>query len=152
MSKLLHLRLRQLNQQLQPLVNLPSDPPGIGWLATIRDALGMPLNSFAARLGMTPSGAKAMERREADGSITLQALRKAADALDMRLVYAIVPKDGSLEKLIERRALIVAKEIVMRTHQTMKLEGQAVSEERLNEAIAEKAEELRREMPKQLWR
>ncbi|MCB9183278.1 MAG: mobile mystery protein A [Flavobacteriales bacterium] len=152
MSKLLHLRLRQLDQQLQPLVNLPPDQPQTSWLATIRDALGMPLNAFAARLGMTPTGAKAVERREAEGTITLQVLRKAADAMDMRLVYALVPKDGSLEKMIERRALIVAKELVMRTHQTMKLEGQAVSDERLNDAIAEKAEELRREMPKQLWR
>lgn len=92
-----------------------------------------------------------MELREADGRITLQVLQKAAEAMDMRLIYGFVPKDGSLEKLIERRALAMATDIVLRTNQSMKLEGQAVSDERLKQAIAEKTEELRREMPKQLW-
>jgi hypothetical protein len=69
----------------------------------------------------------------------------------MDLFYALVPKDGSMHALIERRARQLAQEIVMRTHQTMKLEGQAVSEAHLKEAIEEQAAELRREMPKQLW-
>ena len=57
----------------------------------------------------------------------------------------------ALQQLIDERALLMAKDIVLRTHQTMKLEGQAVSDERLKAAIEEKASELRREMPKQLW-
>jgi predicted DNA-binding mobile mystery protein A len=151
MSVLVKLRLQQLNKQLAPLTGHPLDTPPAGWIATMRGALGMTLRTLGKRLGMTAEGAKRMELREADGSLSLQLLRKAADALEMRLVYALIPKDGSLDKLIERRALALATDIVMRTHQTMKLEGQAVSTERLKEAIAEKADELRREMPKQLW-
>jgi predicted DNA-binding mobile mystery protein A len=151
MSVVLKLRVRQLDEQLAKLPQpLPETPPP-GWIATIRKALGMTLKTMGTRLGMTAEGAKRMELREADGSLSLQLLIKAAEALDMRLVYALVPKDGSLQKLIERRALAMATDIVMRTHQTMKLEGQAVSVARLKEAIAEKAEELSREMPKQLW-
>ncbi len=151
MSLVLKLRLQQLDKQLAWLPQPLPDTPPSGWIATIRKALGMTLKTLGTRLGMTAEGAKRMELREADGSLSLQLLSKAAEALDMRLIYALVPKDGTLEKLIERRALAMATDIVMRTHQTMKLEGQAVSEERLKEAIAEKAEELRREMPKQLW-
>lgn len=152
MSSLAQLRIRQLDQQLAALINMPVQAPTKGWLSAIRTTLGMPLSSLAMKLGITPMGVKQMEQREANGSISLQVLRKAADALDMHLVYALVPKDGSLQKLIERRALAVAQEIVLRTHQTMTLEDQAVTEKRLKEAIAEKAEELQREMPRILWR
>jgi len=92
-----------------------------------------------------------VEKREAAGTISLNSLREVAHALDMDLYYALVPKGGSLRALIERRAEQLAREIVMRTHQTMKLEGQAVSEARLKEAIEEQAADLRRDMPKQLW-
>ncbi|MBX2974077.1 MAG: mobile mystery protein A [Flavobacteriales bacterium] len=151
MSNIRHLRLQQLNKQLTPWGQAAPITPPNGWIATLRKALGMPLRSLGARLGITAEGAKRMELREADGTISLQLLRKAAEAMDMRLAYVFVPKDGSLEKLIERRALAMATDIVMRTHQSMKLEGQAVSDERLMEAIAEQAAELRRELPKQLW-
>jgi len=102
-------------------------------------------------MDMSAEGVKRLELREAEGTITLKVLRKAAEALGMRLVYALVPKQGTLQQLIEDRAMFLAKDIVLRTHQTMKLEGQAVSDERLKAAIQEKAAELRREMPKQLW-
>lgn len=152
MKKLRMLQLRQLDQQLAKAAAWPSDVPPAGWLATLRKAVGMPLHVLATRLGMTPTGAKRLEQREADGTITVQVLRKAAEAMDMRLVYVLVPKDGSLQKLIERRALEVAREIVGRADQHMRLEDQAVSRARIAEAIAEKAEELQREMPKELWR
>jgi phage terminase small subunit len=71
--------------------------------------------------------------------------------MDMELFYVLVPKDGSLQKLIERRARRLAEEIVLSTNQTMKLEGQAVSEERLKQAIEEQTEDLQREIPKRLW-
>jgi len=151
MSIVLKLRVQQLDKQLARLPRPLLETPSPGWIATIRKALGMTLKTMGKRLGMTAEGAKRLELREADGSLSLQLLSKAAEALDMRLVYALVPKDGSLESLIERRALAMATDIVMRTHQSMKLEGQAVSDERLQEAIAEKANDLRREMPKQLW-
>jgi predicted DNA-binding mobile mystery protein A len=151
MSKVRQLHIQQLGRQLAPWGQAAPITPPNGWIATLRKAFGMSLRSLGTRLGITAEGAKRMELREADGTISLQLLRKAAEALDMRLVYAFVPKDGSLEQLIERRAIAVATDIVMRTHQSMKLEGQAVSDERLQQAIAEKAEELRREMPKQLW-
>ena len=92
-----------------------------------------------------------VEKREAEGTISLNSLREVANAMDMDLYYALVPKDGSLERMIERRARKLAHAIVLRTHHTMKLEGQAVSDTRLKQAIDEQVAELRHEMPRQLW-
>ena len=86
-----------------------------------------------------------------DGSITIKALREVANALDMQLVYGFVPKDGSLDALVDRKARELAKQIVLRTSNTMKLEDQENSQERIGKAIEERATAIRSEMPKALW-
>jgi len=92
-----------------------------------------------------------MERREKDGSITLRTLREAATALDMKLVYGFVPKDGSLEELINRKANALARKIVLRTSNSMKLEDQENSQLRIEKAIEERTVAIKNEMPKALW-
>jgi hypothetical protein len=69
----------------------------------------------------------------------------------MKFVYAFIPNDGSLEKLIERKAALKAKEIVLRTSHTMSLEDQVNSDLRLKRAIQQKTEMIVRELPKYLW-
>ncbi len=136
-------------EALRPLVASASVPGG--WLRSLRQGLGIRLEQVARRLGVSKQHISQAEKREAEGTISLNSLREVAGAMDMDLFYVLVPKDGSLQALIDRRAEQFAREIVMRTHQSMKLEGQAVSDERLKQAIAEQATDLRREMPKQLW-
>jgi predicted DNA-binding mobile mystery protein A len=92
-----------------------------------------------------------MEKREKDGTISLNTLKKAAAALNVKLVYGFLPNDGTFEKMIERRALTIAQKIVMRTDTTMKLEDQQVSRQRLEKSIKELAEEIKNEVPKYLW-
>jgi predicted DNA-binding mobile mystery protein A len=92
-----------------------------------------------------------MEQREKNGSITLKSLRETAKALDMELVYGFVPKDGTLNALIARKAKELATKIVSRTSQSMILEDQGISEERLEKAIEERTASLIYEMPKILW-
>ena len=92
-----------------------------------------------------------LEAREADGTLTIKNLQEAARALDMKLVYGLVPNDGSLDALIERKAKELAKQIVSRTSTTMKLEDQANSPERISKAIEERANSLKLEMSKILW-
>jgi hypothetical protein len=53
--------------------------------------------------------------------------------------------------MIEKRAEKIAREIVMRTSHTMALEDQENKEERLQQAIKERAYRLTLEMPKHLW-
>lgn len=68
-----------------------------------------------------------MEQREKEGSISLKSLRESAWALDMELVYGFVPKDGSLDALIDCKARELAAQIVSRTSTTMNLEDQGNS-------------------------
>jgi hypothetical protein len=49
----------------------------------------------------------------------------------MELVYGLVPKDGSIEKLIDRKAKELATRIVSRTSNSMKLEDQENTQQRL---------------------
>ena len=92
-----------------------------------------------------------IERREKDGSISIKALREAARALDMQLIYGFVPNDGSLEALIDRKAKELATQIVQRTSNSMKLEDQENSKQRIEKAIEERATIIKNEMPKILW-
>lgn len=125
--------------------------PPTGWINAIRTALGMSLLQLGSRLSITRQSVKNMENREKDGSITIKALREAARALDMQLVYGFVPIDGSLEALIDRKAKELATKIVLRTSNTMKLEDQENSRQRIEKAIQERSEAIKNEMPKILW-
>lgn len=146
------LVIRQLDTKigkLQPLKTLVM--PSEGWISLIRKTLNMSLRQLGNRLSITPPSIRSIEKREKEGTVTINTLREAADALDMKLVYAFVPKDDSLEKMIERKAREIAIGIVNRTALTMKLEDQENSKERLQQAIDELTEQLQREMPKILW-
>lgn len=126
-------------------------PPPLGWIKAIRSALGISLLQIANRLSITKQSVKEMELREKEGTITLNSLRDVARSMDLELVYALVPKDGSLKALIDRKSLEMAKTIVHRASNSMKLEDQENSEQRIQKAIEERANELKNEMPKTLW-
>lgn len=125
-------------------------PPG-GWVKAVRLALGMSLDQLGRKLSITRQSAQAIEEREKEGTLTIKALKDAASALDMRLVYGLVPNDHSLEELIDRKARELAKQIVLRTSNSMKLEDQENTRERIEKAITERADEIKSEMPKALW-
>lgn len=146
------LQIQQMEEKLQSLSALKStaQPPD-GWVRGLRKVLGMTMLQLAAKMGTTKQSVLALEVREKSGSITLKTLKEAANAMDMELVYGFYPKDGSLDALIERKAREMAKEIVMRTSQTMMLEEQEVSWKRLNNAIDERTESIKNELPKSIW-
>lgn len=146
------LQIQQLDDKMMIYSNLMKvvAPPS-GWVRTIRTALGMTLQQLGKKLVLTKQSVQDIEKREQDGSITLNALSAVANALDMQLVYGFVPKDGSLEALIERKAGELAKQIVLRTSNTMKLEEQENSKQRIEKAIAERLIALKNEMPSSLW-
>ena len=125
--------------------------PPTGWIKAVRLALGMSLQQLANRISITKQSVQEMEQREKEGSISLKSLRETARALDMELVYGFVPKDGSLNALIDRKARELATKIVSRTSNTMKLEDQENSKKRLKKAIEERSALLKNEMPKVLW-
>lgn len=146
------LIIRQLDKKIQPFLLLKDVAvPAGGWVKTIRTAINMSLRQLGNKLFITPQSVKRIEDREAEGNVTLHTLREVAEALDMQLVYAFIPKDGSIEQMIARNASKMAHKIVLRAHTTMELEDQGTGGEDVKLAIRELTEELKREMPRSLW-
>ncbi len=125
--------------------------PDQGWINSIRVTLRMTLEQLGAKLNVSRQGAQNIEKSEALGAISLKSMREIGRVLDMKFVYGFVPADGSIENLVNRKAEELAKKIVLRTSQNMKLENQGNSDEQLNRAISDLAAELKREMSKSLW-
>ncbi|MCX6151998.1 MAG: mobile mystery protein A [Ignavibacteriales bacterium] len=148
-KKLMIEQLDRKFEKLAVLKDLEISPKG--WINAIRTGLNMSLVQLAKRLKITSVSVKEIEQREIDKGISLKKLTEVAEVLNCHFVYAFIPKDGSLTKMIEKRAFEVAKEIVLRTSHTMKLEDQENSEERIIKAIADRAEKIKNEMPKYLW-
>lgn len=150
MKNLKKLQIEQLDRKLAGLTNFP-EAPTKGWIHGIRTALKMSFRQFGTRLGITAQSAQEIEEREKNGNITLKNLREVAQAMDMKLVYGFVPKESSFEKMLDKQAMAVARIIVMRTDNTMKLEDQQVSKDRVEKAVRELADDIKREMPRYLW-
>jgi predicted DNA-binding mobile mystery protein A len=111
----------------------------------------MSMEQLGKKLSITKQGVMDIEKREKEGAITIKSLQEIAKAMDMKLVYGFVPNEGDLEQMIETRAIEMAKKIVERTSNTMKLEDQANSKERIEKAIKERASEIINNTPKILW-
>lgn len=146
------LLIEQLDQKLAEfkdagMVMVPQK----GWINTIRTTLNMTRDQLGTKLGLTKGAIQKIEEREATGQITINKLRHVGDALAMQFVYGFVPKDGSIDNLINSKADNLARKIVLRTNQNMKLEGQGISDQKINDSITDLANEIKREMRKSLW-
>lgn len=125
--------------------------PQKGWVNTIRTTLNMTREQLGTKLGSTKGAVQKIEEREANGQITINKLKEVGEALDLKLVYGFVPKNGTIDDFINFKAEKLARKIVLRTNQNMKLEDQGINEEKINESIIDLASEIKREMRKSLW-
>ena len=133
---------------LRPLANSPRPPKG--WLRAIRDALGMTSAQFARRLGVSQPRIIELEQSEAGGSVTLNTLQRAAEALGCRFVYALVPEQP-LEETVRARAKLIAARQLGAVDQSMRLEDQAVTSKKAgNELLQRRIEDLM-SRPARLW-
>ena len=116
------------------------ESPPRGWIKAIREALGMTTAQLAKRLGISQPSVIALEKSEAKGTIELATLRRVAEALDCRLVYALVPRT-TLELAIRDRARAFARGRRAAVEHSMLLENQKVEERdfdaRLDEVVRE---------------
>ncbi len=69
------------------------------WIRTIRRALGIQEAELARVMGYVPRSIYRMEQSESKATLQMKYLQKAAQAMKCDLVYAIVPKEGTLEEL-----------------------------------------------------
>jgi len=146
------LLIEQLDRKFEKFSILnESDIPSKGWIYSIRIAMNMSLAQLARLLKKSIPTVKEIEEREENKNITLKKLMEVAEALDFRFVYSFVPKESSLEKVIEKRAAEIARRIVTRTSHTMKLEDQENRQERLEKAIKDRSEKIKKEVPRYLW-
>jgi len=119
------LRLQQLDRGLHSIqdAKIPPRPTG-GWLASVREALGLTLEEIARRLGTRRPNVLRFEKYEASERITLHNLRRVAEAMDCQLVYALIPKSGSFVDLAEKPVRDRAVRDVENVVHTMALEDQ----------------------------
>jgi len=144
-----HLMRRQIERRLEPWSTLDRKTPAIGWLRTVREALGMSAAQLAARIGMSRQGVSDLEAREREGTVTLAALRKAANGMECDLVYGIVPRT-SLTRTLEDQARLTAIRELDRVAHTMRLEAQATEGDALQALVRERSKELL-ETERQIW-
>jgi predicted DNA-binding mobile mystery protein A len=76
-------------------------------------------------------------------------MRRAAEAMDCKLVYAIIPNQGNLEDIVRKQAYKKAKAIVEPVNHTMLLEAQEVGD--LHNKIIETTDELVNDFNSKLW-
>ena len=117
---------KHLERRLAPLRGLNFARPQRGWLRAMREALGMTTRQLAQRTGKVQSAVVDMEKSEARDSISLASLRRAAEAMDCVLVYAIIPKEP-IDDILRARATEVAALQLARVSHTMALENQSLS-------------------------
>jgi predicted DNA-binding mobile mystery protein A len=139
-------RLDERLLALKPEERLRAPPKG--WVRAIRDALGMTGVQFAKRLHIRPQSVEALEKSEANGAIQLKTLRRAAEALDCTLVYALVP-NTSLEGAVRERARKIAVRDLGRVAHTMKLEAQETGDANLEARIEAYIRDMLKE--RDLW-
>lgn len=146
------LYLEQIDRKIKAFSGvLPDSKPMGGWIEAVRKAIGMNMRQLATKMNKTPQAIKQIQEREKAGTITLNSLEETAAAMNMKLVYAIVPMEtSSFSELIQQQAEKMAKEIVIRANKTMSLEDQKISEKRIKNSIKEISAELA-ENPEKLW-
>jgi predicted DNA-binding mobile mystery protein A len=110
----------------------------------------MTTSQFAKRLGITRPSVYDLEADEMSGGASLDRLRRAAAALNCRLVYALVP-ENSLEETVRRQALKQAKNRLGRVNVSQALEASAVDSESLSQQVDDLATELMVNRPSSLW-
>ena len=117
-------------------------------MATLRSALGMSQAALARRMGVTQQTISQLEKREAERTVTLEALQQAALALGGQLVYAVIP-EKPLGEMLEERALQIAQQHTSSVRHSMRLENQEPDTD-LEPRVRELAKELLAD-PKKLW-
>jgi predicted DNA-binding mobile mystery protein A len=150
-SNFTELKLRQLDATLSRwrAADLPSRPPS-GWLKVIREALGMTATYQAKMLGVTTSTVTRLETSEADDTISLGTLRRAAEALGCELQYALVPKK-TLAETLEARATALARQQMAAISHSMALEAQSTSRETVDAQTRALADSLLKGSRRTLW-
>lgn len=125
--------------------------PQEGWIASTRKALGLSAAQLGRMVGNTRANISAAERSEQAERATLQTLKTMAEAMGCKLVYAIVPAQGSVDDLIRAQARKKAIALVKQAGTHMALEKQSLSDDKVEEEITRVMRELMEKQSSDLW-
>ncbi len=145
------LRRKQFDERLKTSrkgLEFVSEP--LGWVRMIRELLGMTTAQLARRTEINQPNVTQIEERELKGTVSLNTLRKMANALDCDLVYGLLPRKP-LNQLVEDQLRKTAERLVAQTARTMSLEDQRTSKTRQEELVREVMEDLARKRPSRIW-
>ncbi len=112
----------------------------LGWIRYMREALGMKVKDLARLTNLSSQTISETEKREVQGSITLQNLQKMAQTMNCEFAYAFIPK-GEITEILKAKALEKARKAVANADIHMDLENQKVSGE-IEERIQRLAQKL----------
>ena len=143
---------KQMDELIQSFVSGKQNAQtSAGWIQSARLALGMSLRQLAERVGVSVSALTNFEKREQADSVSLATLKKAANAMDMELVYYFKSKDGSIKNAVEKQARKKAQEILNQSNQTMKLEDQETNSSSQERELERLTKDIMSTMPQNLW-
>ncbi len=106
----------------------------------MRNALSMTQKNLAKLLNSNIATVSQTEKRETTGKVTLDTLRKIANAMECELIYAFVPKK-EIKSILRQKALEKAEIIVRQADTHMTLEDQKV-ENSLRKRVERLADKL----------
>ncbi|WP_127347701.1 helix-turn-helix domain-containing protein [Pseudidiomarina mangrovi] len=145
-----HQLRRQVNEAVASVSRHPVPP--LGWLATVRKALGISGQVAMKRANISKAELYRIEKAEREGSLTLKTLRSIAHALGCELHYAVLPQHGvTVEQALYQQARQQAQAILAITDTHMKLENQATSVQEIERQVEELTQQLMAELPAWLW-
>lgn len=144
---------RIVQQKLDQLSKLNEPLPPSGWVKAIRGSLGLSIRQLAERVGVGHGSINQLEKREPKKRVTLESLENAARAMDCKVVYAIVPREGgaTLDDVIRNRAVAAASKILKEVSHTMKLEAQGTSDKQVQNEIKRIANQLIESGDNRIW-
>lgn len=141
----------QLEETLKPFHGVKGIAmPAKGWVRAVREALGMTGRQLAKRLKVKPPRITVLERDETEGRVTLETLKRAADAMDCVIVYSMVPR-SSLEETVRKQVQKVVRDRMSKVSHSMALEGQRLEMREQSQSFDAAVEEMMRKMPRSLW-
>lgn len=147
-GKLRRIRRRQLDELLSEQLHLAA--PHGGWIRTIREALGMSLDSLGKRLGISRQAASQLEKSELADRITIQTLKAAADALNCDVVVYLKPRT-SLDTMVLDQARLKAEESVNEADHSMRLESQELTPAQHERLVELRVRELIEKYETKIW-
>jgi predicted DNA-binding mobile mystery protein A len=146
-----NMALDQVQIALDPWSGVnETPPPSRGWVQAIRRALGMTLAQLARRVGVAAPTLAKIERGEQAGTVSLNTLKRVAQALDCDLVYALVPRKPLRQKLRDRAEEIARRRLARVSH-SMSLEAQQVSGKARDRQLEQLTREILDKQPRDLW-